>query len=657
MPIRLEKRYADNISGCADPCAAPHIFGTYRRSGGSPLPLDRAMLNITDRDFSPDTSDLGRFDEQFTSSEPRLLNVLLVRKRLILLSALAGAFLFGAYAFLAQPTYTAEALVVTNQPEFGQEAPPLAVQRETQIAALLSEIDIIKSPAFIARIVNQFDLTKDPELNGSSRWLTSRAETDQDTSRRPTGTFSGGTIGSLIAYAGSLAEEAEAQIRSLFQGAPEAVGPSEGAAGRKHDAEMAQTTREISRHLSVSNDSHSITIQIKFWANDPYKASRLANAFADNYVKDKLETKQQQSAEINTWLDGRIGDLGRRVVAADRAVQEERKRLNLSEAGPLGTVFDQTLLQWNTQLITAQTKRLEAEARLTTARKILTNQTPTESTSDVLGSPLIQRLREQKGLLTAQYASMVYRSGPNYPAAIALKREIDDLSESLRTETHKILDSLANEVETATRAEKVVKDALNGAQQHANSSQLELTSIRELDQRAASERILYDQFLRKFNETLGHNYLPQSDVRTVSPASPPDRPSYPKMMLFAPAGFLLGMFFGAVKALHSAGSDRTFKVARTMEAITGLPTLVRLNSTSSSPSRVWLQFFPAWDVQGSQQMSSRLRHPCRRKARAHSAPLWRDQRRTRGNVFWLSNLIGTSQACQRFLAMAQTRAT
>ena len=527
------------------------------------------MVNASDHDFGAETPDFGGFMPPAAMSQPRFVDVLLRRKRSILSVALVVAGIFAAYAYWATPIFTAEALVVTNQPEFGQEVSPLAASRDTQAAALLSEIDIIKSPAFITKIAKQFDLTNDPELKGSSSWFEGGADAASGTTENP----AAGPTGAFIEHARSLADNVVGQVLSFLPGLTPQDDNSEAAASRQLEAQMARTTRSIGRHLSVSNDGHSVTIQIKFWSTDPYKASKIANAFADNYVQDKLETKQQQSAQINTWLDGRLVDLRGRVVAADRAVQEERQRLNIPTAGPAGTLSNQALLQWNTQLVTAQAKRLEAEARLATAKSVVAGESPTQSTSDVLGSLLIQHLREQKGLLTAQYASMVFRSGPRYPTTMALERQIEDLSQSLHTETRKIVNSLANEVETARRAENEITNSLEEANKNANASQLELTTVRELEQRAASERLLYDQFLRRFNETLGHNYLPQSDVRTISPAAPPDRPSYPKMALFAPAGFLLGLFFGVVRALHSAGSDRTFKAVPAVEAATGLTVL------------------------------------------------------------------------------------
>jgi succinoglycan biosynthesis transport protein ExoP len=535
------------------------------------------MMRMTDHSFGTDFPETGGLAA--TAPQPRLLDVLMSRKRLILSAAVAGTAIFSLYACLATPTYTAEALVVTNQPEFGQEASPLAASRETQVAALLSEIDAIRSPAFVARVVEQYNLTSDPEFKESESWFGDAGDAKPGAPRP----------GSFFAYAGYLANNALADIRSLIGRVSGNADTTGAPPGWQHDVAMAQTVRAVSRHLTVSNDGHSVTIDIRFWSEDPYKASKLANAFASNYVKGKLEINQDQSAQINTWLEGQIGVLRDRVVAAGKAVQEARQRLNISEAGAAGTLSDQTLLQWNNQLVAAQTARLQAEARLATAKRVLSDKSPKQSTTDVLNSPLIQRLREQKGILTGQYASMVSRSGANYPPAVALKREIDDLSESLWAETDKILDSLANEVKTAELAEKVVQGALSAAEKRANASQMDLSTIRELEQRETSERALYDQFLRKFNETLGRNYFPQTDVRTISPAAVPDRPSYPRLILFAPAGFLLGMFFGVVKALHSVGADRTFKASWAVEAATGLPVIglvpVRrsLESRSRSP--------------------------------------------------------------------------
>jgi|SRR5271165_470382 len=135
------------------------------------------MVNLVGDDFAADGIDSARLALRGTSSQPRLFDVLQRRRRLIFLAALTGAGIFSTYAYLATPSYTAEALIITNQPEFGHEASPLTASRETQAAALSSEIDMIKSPAFVARVVEQFNLTTDPEFNGSLGWFMSGAKT------------------------------------------------------------------------------------------------------------------------------------------------------------------------------------------------------------------------------------------------------------------------------------------------------------------------------------------------------------------------------------------------------------------------------------------------------------------------------------------------
>jgi capsular exopolysaccharide synthesis family protein len=346
----------------------------------------------------------------------RVLQIIFRRKLLVVSTALATAGLLATYAYLATPVYTAEVLIATNQPAFGQFMVPLAVAPQSQATELMTEIDLITSPAFIRRIAERFDLARDPEFNGPD-WeqkLISKGTT----------------------YIQSILPADLLGTKINYGTARDTATPSLTA-----DMQRSQLIRTISRHLGVSNDGRSLTIRLKFSSSDPDKASKVANALAAEYVKNKAEVRTQ------LWA------------AAKATLSQERP------------------------------------------------------TTDVLGSPLIQRLREEEGLLKAQYESIVAASGPNYARAQVLRRQIDALSQTIKAESEKITNALASDV-TA-----------------------------------------------------------QSDARIISPALSPDRPSYPRMDLFVGAGLLLGAFFGTLGALRAESSERTFTTIRAIENVTGLPAL------------------------------------------------------------------------------------
>jgi uncharacterized protein involved in exopolysaccharide biosynthesis len=466
-----------------------------------------------------------------------MAQIILRRKWLILSTACAVAGALAAFALLATPVFTAEAVITIDQQRFGGETQAAAAPP----AALTSEINIITSPAFVARIADEFNLREDPEFNGKqANRLVQRME-------------------QLAATIPSWLQSRISPYPKVVNGHGDDVNPS-----------LHRMITTVTKHLDVSNDGRSFTIRIRFSTSDPNKASILANAFAEEYIESQVEFKKKQSAEINAWLEERVAELRNRVLKADKAAEEMRQHFKIVQPGGADTLEDQKLVQLNGQLIAARADRLKAEARLMTARKLLHSPDKTSATGDVLGSPLIQRLREQESALKAQYASLSSQFGPSHPRMMAIETEIAGMSQTINNEIRKVIDSIANDVSIARANEDVLVNGLKNAEASFGEMKRAQIQVRELERQADSQRNLYEQFLNHYNQTIERNYFAQSDARMISPAMPPSGPVYPKIELFAGFGLLLGTFLGILVAFIAERWERTFKTTRTIEDVTGV---------------------------------------------------------------------------------------
>ncbi|MBM3487768.1 MAG: hypothetical protein FJX67_14240 [Alphaproteobacteria bacterium] len=322
-----------------------------------------------------------------------------------------------AIAILSQltPLYRAQTLVLveTRGPrlvELDQGAPSGPLDNQS----VQSEIEIIRSQNVITKVVDRLDLARVPEFNADLR---------------PKGLF--------------------ARLRG---GVDPSALPLEERRARQH----AQVVDMFARRLEVGTKGQSRVIAVGFTSVDPRLAYRVANAVADAYIEEQLETKFDATQKVTGFLEERIGQLRERVETSERAVEQYRAAAGLIE-GRGGTLASQEVADINSQLVQARAARTEIESRLNQVRRQLRVPGGYQSVPEVLASPLIQRLREQEIVMDRRIAELAQDIGERHPRMVSSRAERRDLRVQIEGEIAKIVQSLESTA-AAARARGVGAD-------------------------------------------------------------------------------------------------------------------------------------------------------------------------------------------------------
>ncbi|MFZ2619690.1 MAG: polysaccharide biosynthesis tyrosine autokinase, partial [Alphaproteobacteria bacterium] len=386
--------------------------------------------------------------------------------------------------------------------------------------------DVIRSAYIAGRVVDKLKLTEDPLFNPS---LTP-----------------------------SVLGHAKAYVKSLIFGAGES----------QEDAARAVAVQILLGRYSVSNPPRSFSIFVTAQARDAEMSATLANAIADEYLKDQLETRFNATKRAGDWLGGRLEELRDAVRNSEQAVQKFREENNLYEQEGV-TLNDQQMSELNSQLILARTSRAEAEAKLGRIRQ-LAKTGRINSAGDVLSSNLIQRLREQEAEVQRKVADLSTRYGAKHPELAKVKAELTDLRGKIGMEVQNILGSLESDVEIARSREIELQKNLTGVQKEAGTSTAAEVKLAELTREASANRQLYESFLNRSKETNEQVDLEQADARLVARAEMPLKPSYPKKTLVMLLALFAGMGLGLAVALVLERLDNGFRTPEQVEQTIGL---------------------------------------------------------------------------------------
>ena len=509
-------------------------------------------MNIAKLDVAATSAGAPAGDDR--SDVERLITVF--RRRSRIFSAVAAVILAAVVVITLEltPSYTATATVMIDtrkhdianiqEVESGLPADSSVVD---------TEVEILKSRSLAGRVVTALGLDNDPEFNPSLA--------------QPT------LLGAPMAFIGQ-----------VFGGAPEAPA----AAAREADALAKQKTHEavvdnVLSHLSIRRSGLTYVIDIGFDSRNPTKAARIANAFADKYLLEQLESKYEATKQATAWLDQRLAELQPQVEAADAAVQQYKAQHGLL-ASVGSTLTEQQISNLNAALDQAKADAAEKDARVSTAKSEAQTGSNGENLSGPLNSQTMMQLRAQQAAASSKVADLETKYGPKHPAVQQAQRELADTNAQISQEVARNVSNLQTEDSVARQRVASLEGSLSNAKGTLVGNNLASVQLDELQRRADAASALYDSLLTRVKQTSVDQGSEQSDSRVVSHAEIPNKPSSPNKQLNLALGLALALAGGLGSVFLMETLDSGLTTASDVERDLGLPHIGNvplLQSTSS----------------------------------------------------------------------------
>lgn len=260
------------------------------------------------------------------------------------------------------------------------------------------------------------------------------------------------------------------------------------------------------------------------------------------------------------------------VKKSENAVEAYRQRAGLITSKGK-SVASQQVADLSTQVILAKTARAEASARLRQAENLLKSPGGASSSAEVLGSQLIQRLREKESEIERHAAELAEEYGDRHPKILNIKAELRDLESKIRSEVAKIVKGLKNEVEIARTREVALVNNLRRLESRVSKANNSEVKLRALEREAKANRDLLETFLARFGETRAQEDMDaqEPDARVISRAAVPAEPSFPRRGIIFILAFAGSSIIGISLALVIDLIGRGFQTSEQLEQATGLP--------------------------------------------------------------------------------------
>ncbi|WGD31622.1 polysaccharide biosynthesis tyrosine autokinase [Ancylobacter sp. WKF20] len=447
-------------------------------------------------------------------------------------SVLAAAFVI--YLTIT-PTYTSTAEVLldsSSRSGLGNELSPLDDK-----TVIDDQMAILTSVNFLKRVVEHEKLNEDPEFGAPEVSILARLK--------------------LLVGLG---------------GAPAPAAVSQPTSGDDIDPTTRGTIGRLTLAMTIGRKPRSSIITIAVASEDRVKAARIANAIADAYITDQLESRFESARRASSWLTERMQSLREALRASEEAVVKFRNDNNIVAVGSR-TLNDQQLSEVNAELVQIQTEAAAKKAKYEQARDLLENGGKVDSIPDVIKSGVISDLRGRLASVSAREADLVSRYGERHPLVVNVRAERREVERLINTEIQRIIVNLKNDYDVAqTRADAMEANVASASGQAGAESSLTIR-LRELERDAQANRTLYETFLTQAKLTSERSEMDIQDARIITPALPGGGPTSPSRPLFLGAGAALGLIVGFGVALLLDLLNSGFTSPRQVEEQTGLPVL------------------------------------------------------------------------------------
>lgn len=314
----------------------------------------------------------------------------------------------------------------------------------------------------------------------------------------------------------------------------------------------------LMKKLDVEPSRESSVISISFTGTDPRFSAAVANAFAKAYLETSLDLRVEPARQTAAWFDQQIVELRRNLDDAQQKLTAYQREKGIVESDERLDVETRRMSEIASQMVQAQSALFDASSRTRNSGSL----------PEVINNPVVQGLKSQVSQGEGKLADLAKRVGVNHPDYQRTLAEVN---------SYKAL--LANELALAKRgvgatagAARQRYDELSGAFAQQKAKVLALKQQREeaalLSRNVQNAQQIYDSALQRYGQSRMEAQSTQTDIAVLNPATPPPKPSQPKVLLNILLAVFLGSLLGVGVGFLVEMLDR--RVRSGMDIIVGL---------------------------------------------------------------------------------------
>lgn len=461
----------------------------------------------------------------------RQIWAMIYRNRLIMVLAMVICLALGVlYLALATPTFTATASVqieeqsarVLKSDELEPARNPLDAER-----FLKTQVDIIRSRAVALSVIREQKLVNNP------------------------------------AFLEAMGVSGEAKTNGILN---------------RQQAEQERLLALLADNLVVHLPTQSRVVSISFTSPDPHVAARIANSFAENYIRTDLQRKYSTSAYARQFLANQLATARVQLERSERAALAYASDQRLIDASNAATTKGEAttpksltvsrLVTLNTAYANAVAARIQAQQKWEQAQGASFMNLP-----EVLSNQAIQDLLQKRAVLNAEYRDQLQTRKAEFPAVQQARAQIQELDRQIATISGSIRNTLRSQFEVARRQEASLQGQMGGLESATLDEQQRNVQLSILQRATDTNRSLYDTLLQRYRELSAEAGVQANNIQLVDKADVPSKPISPRLIVTLLLALVGGIVAGIAAAFAIEHLNDTVRSGEELGQKLGLPLL------------------------------------------------------------------------------------
>ena len=328
-------------------------------------------------------------------------------------------------------------------------------------------------------------------------------------------------------------------------------------------------------NIDAKPSRDSSVVEISFTGADPIFAATIANAFAEAYQETNIQLKVEPAQKAAEFLGEQTKVLRSNLEEAQAKLAKYQQEKGLTSVMGNLDVESARLNDLSSQLVVAQNQTFESASR-----QERTGGNGEES-PDVAANPVVQSLKVDITRAESKFSELSQRLGPSHPQYQQALAELNKLKSQLQEERRKVTTTIGGTASINKQREGEIRASL--AKQKARVLELNLTrdQLSVLQRDVENAQRAMDAASQRFTATTLEGSANQTDIAILNPATPPVKPSSPRVIFNTVLSFFLGGLLAMALSLLAERFDRRL---RSREDINDLemPVLALINSRSAN---------------------------------------------------------------------------
>ena len=327
--------------------------------------------------------------------------------------------------------------------------------------------------------------------------------------------------------------------------------------------------------IQINPIRSSSLVNIVYTSQSPQWSARIANAWPQGFVAATIDRGLSSTADARTFLENRLEDLRIKLARSESELINFARDRNIVTLGGSRdangkteqpqTLVASNLASLNSALMTARTERIAAESR---ARSAIG-----ENSSEALLSVPIATLRTKRLEIAAEYERLLIQFEPGYPAARALKQQMDNLDLAISSEVARINGSRRATFNEALRRETELAAQVERYKSQFDQQQRDTIQYNIYQRDVDTNRQLYDSLLQRYKEIGLAGSVGATNIAIVDPAKVPGGPSSPNLLSYLIIALLIAIVLSVASIFFLEQVDNGVRSPDDIERLFKLPLL------------------------------------------------------------------------------------